>query len=375
MVETAKRLLIVFILFGVAAVYAKPVTRPRVDTSFVHRKWVVKLKQNSLMNRRPFQLATPVVDGSTLYVGVERGLFYAVDIPRGRKLWTYGTQGGIEAKAAVQGGTVFVPDIKGNVYAFDKTSGKVLWVVNLGEEILSTPLYHDDKLYVVTLDKELFLLDPEKGTVLGQVRQRTKDIGFTIRKSADPVYVNGRILVGYSDGTLVAHNPEDGRVQWVKQLGDRSGEFHDVDATILIAGKAAYVSSADNRFFALNPANGEILWEAPMGNVNNALLYEDFLYVTANGIIYALKPDSGEMVWEQNLKVPEISSPAVYGKWLAVVATNGKVYFLDRIKGDILHGWFVKGGGYSDPVFSGNRLFLLSNASRLYSFEFNLTSP
>ena len=375
MVKTAKRLLVLFIFLSALAVQAKTETHPKVDTSFVHRKWVVKMKQNSWMNRRPFQFATPVVDGNRLYVGVERGIFYAVDIHRGKKVWDYTTQGGVQARATVQDQNVFVPDTKGNVYALDKTTGKVLWVANLDGEIMSAPLYYDGKLYVVTLAKEFAILDPEKGTVLWQVHQRTKDSGFTIRKSADPVYVDGNILVGYSDGTLVAHDPKDGRVKWGKQLGDRSKEFHDVDATILVAGKVAYVSSADNHFFALNPNSGAILWEAPMGNVNNALLYNEALYVTSSGIVYSLKPDSGEILWEQNLEVAEISAPAVYGNWLTVVATKGKTYFLDRNSGDILHSWFVKGGSYSDPILSENRLFLLSNASRLYGFEFNLTSP
>ena len=378
MVEITKRLLILFLLFGVAGTVhakAKVATHPKVDTSFVHRKWVVKLKQNSLMNRRPFQFATPVVEGDTLYVGVERGLFYAVSISRGKKIWTYQAQGGIEAQATIHDQTVFVPDTKGNVYALDKIKGKVLWVANLDGEIMSAPLYYDNKLYVVTLSKELAILDADKGTVLWQIRQRTKDLGFTVRKSANPVYAGGNILVGYSDGTLVAHDPKDGRVKWGKQLGDRSKEFHDIDATILVAGQVAYVTSADNHLFALNPNNGETLWIAPMGNVNNALLYKDALYVTANGIVYSLKPDSGEIVWEQNLNVAEISSPAAYGEWLTVVATKGKTYFLDRNKGDILHSWFVKGGSYSDPILLENRVFLLSNASRLYSFEFNLTPP
>lgn len=334
------------------------------------RKWVVKLKQNSWTNRRPFQFAAPLYNEGILYVGINRGIFYAVNAKRGKKLWQFNTQGSLHGKPAVLGEKVFVADTKGFVYAFDKIRGKLLWVTPLEEEILSTPLVIDGKLYLVSLGKVLSVLNPETGSLLWQRRYGREDPNYTIRASADPVLAEGRLLIGYSDGTLAAHDPANGNVLWVKQLGDPFEEFHDVDATTLVVGKLAYVTSADQKLFALNPANGEIIWTAPIGSVNDVAFAEPFLYVSAGGVIYCLKADSGEVSWEQQLNHPALSAPAIYDKWLAVVAAKGEIFFFDRQGGDLYHSWHVKGGSYSDPIVEGNFLYLLSNASRLYGFEF-----
>jgi len=342
----------------------------------LERKWVVKLKQNSWMNRRPFQFATPFVDGDKVFVGVHREIFYAVDVKKGKKLWTFKTQAPIHAQARTSGEAVFFADTKGMVYALNKENGTPIWASKLEGEVMSAPLIHGDRIYIVTLSKQLAALDGAKGTVLWETSYGSRESGFTVRGSADPVFLNGNILVGYSDGSLAAHDAATGALRWTKQLGDRAQSFHDVDSTILLAGPStssglAYVASADGKFFALDPRTGQSVWQVPVGSVNDAVLQDGFLYVTAGGVTYCFRGDNGQTVWEQALEeVDESSSPVVYGKWLAVVATKGKIYFLDRETGDIKRSWFVKGGSYSDPVLQGNRLFLLSNASRLYSFEF-----
>ena len=338
--------------------------------SFVKKKWVVKLKQNSFFNRKPYQFAKPVVDGDKIFVGVQRGFFYGIDAKRGKKLWVYRTQGPIYASARVEGDIVYFSDFKGTVYALNKETGKLIWISKVDGEVMSAPLLLEDKIYVVTLARELAQLDRATGNILWQTSQPFRERGFSIVGAADPVFAEGRILAGFSDGSFAAFNPANGDMIWSKQLGERSAEFRDVDGTVLLAGGLAYVSSAEGRMFALNPKTGEIVWEAPFGGVNDAALADDLLYVTAGGVVYCVKAASGEQIWEQALDIPGISSPALYDKWLAVVATKGKIYFVDRINGDVLYGYYVKGGSYSSPIMVENRLYLLSNASRLYAFQY-----
>lgn len=334
------------------------------------RKWVSKLKQNSWMNKRPFQFASPLADGDRIYIGVHRGIFYAIQNRHGKKLWSFKSYGPIHAAASADSSQVYFADTKGMVYALGKEQGNLIWVTKVGGEILTKPLLFEDRLYVVNSLKELVALDRKTGAQLWRQNQGGPDRGFTVRGAADPVLGGSNILVGYSDGTLIAHSAQNGSLQWVKQLGDRFNEFHDIDSTILVAGKLAYVTSADGKLFALDSKDGTIVWQANAGSVNNVVLQEPYLYVAAGGVVHCFSSESGESLWEQDLQLPEISSPAIYGQWLVVVATKGKAYFLDRLTGDIRHSWFVKGGALSDPVIDGNHLYLLSNASRLYQFEF-----
>lgn len=342
--------------------------------SFVTHKWVVKLKQNSFFNRRPFQFASPVFKNGKIFVGVAQEIFYGIDGKRGKKLWKFQTGSPVYAQAAADETAVYFADMEGVVYALDQNTGKPIWMTKAGGPIMSAPLVVGDKLYVVSLLKELVCLDLKAGKILWEESFGTRDSGFTIQGSADPVLFDSLILVGYSDGTLVAHHAADGSIAWTKQLGDRLNEFHDVDSTPFVVSSAegtlAYVSSTDGKLFALNPENGKTAWQAEAGGVNNAFVSDSFLYTTQGGKVSCFEAKTGNILWEQSLEVPEFSSPIVYKDWVVVSATKGKTYFLDKKGGDVLYSWYVRGGSYGDPVLADNQIYLLSNASRLYDFQF-----
>lgn len=373
MVQISKKVFIGLFLISLCILLSGPsLAKPK--HSFVVRKWVVKLKQNSYFNRRPFQFASPAPFDDKVFVGIHREIFYGIDAKKGKKVWKFKTEGPIHSQARVEGDIVYFADMKGTVYALDKNTGKPVWRNKPTGPVMSAPLIAQNKVCVVSLTKELSCLDLKDGHILWQQTHGTRETEFTIKGSADPVLVGDLILVGFSDGALAAYSIHEGILRWAKQLGNPFQEFHDVDSTPFIVkglqGEVAYVSSADGRLFALNPQNGQILWDADVGGVNDAFFAEPFLYVTAGGVVYCFKAKSGEILWEQDLEIPESSSPVVYKDWLVVVATKGRAYFLDKNSGDILYSWYVRGGSYSDPVMEGKRVYILSNAGRLYAFEF-----
>lgn len=342
------------------------------------RSWVAKLKQNSFFNRRPFQFASPTVADNKVFVGIAREKFYAVDAKRGKKVWQFKTQGPVHAKARVLDQVVYFADLEGVAYALEAQSGKPIWMTRIGAPVMAAPLVVADKVYVSSLDKALTCLDRKQGGLLWQVNFGNRDPEFTMKGSSDPVLFGSNILIGYSDGMILAHHLEGGQIAWAKQFGDPFEEFHDVDAEIrfyppLLISESesrAYVTSADGGLFAFRPQDGTILWRSPVGGVNDVVIADPYLYVTAKGIVYCFQRESGKILWEQDLQIPEISSPAVYQNWLVVVATKGRLFVLDRNSGDIVYRWYVRGGSYGDPVIDGNRVYLLSNASRLYAFQF-----
>lgn len=364
-------LLVVFSLVFCPPLFAK--SKERV----VVRKWVTKLKQNSYFNRRPFQFSTPTLMDGKVYVGVHGEIFYAIDAKRGKKLWKFNTHGPIHAQASIHEGKVLFGDMEGVVYALAAETGKALWMTRVGGPVMSAPLVVGSNLYIATLSKDLVALNLEDGNILWQVNFSGPESGFSVKGSADPVLFGSHILVGYSDGMLMAHRLADGGLDWTRQLGDPVEEFHDVDATvrletpaILVDNTRAYVTSADGGLYALSPRDGEIVWRSPVGGVNDVALADANLYVTAGGILYCFLKENGKILWEQDLEVPEVSMPGIYEDKLVTVATKGKAFFLDRLTGNILYSWHVRGGSYSDPVITGKRVYILSNASRLYAFEF-----
>lgn len=358
-------LVLPLILCGASAGFAKS-----SRTKIVNRRWVAKLKQNSWMNRRPFQFATPVLDNEQVYVGVHRGFFYAVGKKRGKKRWTFETKGPVHAEAAVTDSGVIAGDTKGFVYKLGKEKGDLLWQASLHAEILSKPFVREGHVYVVTADKSLFALDEANGQILWSRPVSDRDIGFTMRGTADIVPAGEGMVIGYSDGRLAAHDPRDGRVVWERQLGRRFEEFHDVDATLAVIGSKGYVTTADGAFFLLDPENGEVLQRREGGHVNDIVAGPPYLYMASHGLLYCFRLEDGELLWEQDLDAAELSKPVIYGDWMAVAAAKGPLFFLNRHSGDILYSWHVKGGALGDPILEGKNLYLLSNAARLYRFSF-----
>ena len=333
----------------------------------VEKKSTVTLKKASFWNKRPVQFATPVSSGDMLYVGSNGGRFYCIETEKNKKRWE-AELGGVEAPAALDGESVYVGDVKGYAYSFDAKTGTMRWKSNLANEILSAPLIVGGSVYFVTMDGRLFALDKSTGTELwhGDAMERT--VGFTVRRQSSPVYYNGKILYGTSRGTLMAFR-EDGSVAWARLLGMSQSQVMDIDSRPLIVNGLMYVTSADGGLFCVDPDDGNVQWSLDGGGSNDVLYHNGRLYSTWHGKLASIDPSTGTIFWEQNLEIPGLSSPAGGNGFIAVVSTKDKLYLVDSENGDIVFERYVSKGSFGDPlVIGGDKLYLLSNSSKLYSF-------
>ena len=367
----ALRMTLFFLLLicwsGLAQGYA--LKEPSTLTSPVRRVWSSSLKKQTRWLRNPYQFARLAADDEKIYVGVEKAVFYAIRLKNGRKAWKFQTQGAVESTPALDDTTVYFGDAKGQIYALDKQNGRLQWNTKVDAPVVSSPLLDGATLYVVNTEKKLSAFDKKTGYLLWQTLPLEKDRNFTVFGNAGPVKISGLIWVGYADGSLVAYSPEDGAIRFVKQLGNRDEVLHDIDASPWVGADRFFVPTADGGLYALSAKDGKILWHAPHGGVNETVVDQEVLYVTAQGVVSALKADEGQVLWEQDLSVPEISPPALVGDLLVTVATRGKIYFIDRHNGDLLHARYLSKGSYSAPLVRGNRFYLLSNRGVLSCFE------
>lgn len=328
----------------------------------------VKLKKSSFWNKKPFQFSTPLVDESALFIGVDAGVFYAIDASRIKKLWQYKTEGPVQARAGVAGDVVYFGDADGYAYALSKSDGKELWKVSLESPVLTAPLIVNDRIYFVTENGRMFALARDSGQELAHTDSLEKSVGFSVRRASNPVWSNGLILFGTTTGTLLAYR-ENGNLAWVKQLGDRQGLVYDLDSQPLLDGGHIYVATADRKVFCLDPANGNIVWsDDDAGGPNDLTIDNGKLYATGGGVLSVMNSANGDVLWEQDFETPEISSPAVSNKTVAVITTSNKFYLVDDDTGDIMFDRVVRKGSFGDPLFVDNRLYMISNTGVVYSF-------
>ncbi len=343
------------------------------DTTFklpIRQKWVTKLKKEKFITPRPYQYSTPAITEDVVYVGTMRGEVYALQAKSGKKLWDTRLSSSIYAEPVVNGTSVYVADRKGTLYALEKTTGKIEWQVDTMAEISARPLIADDTIYVTTVLKQLFAIDK-----LGRGRKwQTSKFGhlpkMTIKGSSSPVIYNGRIYVGYSDGTFICYGAEDGGVIWAKQLSDKNARFTDISGTPLIVNDVIYISSVDGQAFALDPKDGVVIWSTDRGGPNDVAYEDGRLFISGGGTVSALDAASGALVWEQKLvDQVETSPPAVKDGVVVVVSTKDKIFALDAKTGEIKLNRYLGRGTFGHPVIVDKTLYIFTNSSHMHAFR------
>src|SRR5262249_8609765 len=184
-------------------------------------------------------IATPVVHGNKLYVGVGQdpehkygvGHFWCVDITKTGDLseelvvsfdakktkqnpvgvvtkknpnsgveWHYGGPAGDEgdrdfvfgrtiSTAAVHDGLVYVAELEGYLHCLDAKTGKKYWEHNLKAETWGSPYWVDNKVYIGNDDGQLHIF------AHGKEKKLIKVIDMKARVRSTPVAVNGVLYV------------------------------------------------------------------------------------------------------------------------------------------------------------------------------------
>jgi outer membrane protein assembly factor BamB len=105
-----------------------------------------------------------------------------------------------------------------------------------------------------------------------------------------PTFRGSSQLTGAADGQL----PDTLKLAWTFQTEG------DILSTPVIAGDTAYVSSMDNRLYAVNLQTGKEIWrfEADDDLEASPLLYDDVVYIgSSDGTFYAIDKANGKALW------------------------------------------------------------------------------
>jgi outer membrane protein assembly factor BamB len=182
-----------------------------------------------------------VAQDSTVYVGCQDGLLYAVKSgsvqwskPTGKEIWGSSTVGPT--------GTVYFGSNDGWLYA-QNADGSDAWVTEIGGAIWGTPLIgQDGSVYVGSTSKYVTKLDP----ITGEILWETKTQGLTY--SSPRQGPDGTVYIGTSGGQIWALDDETGTVKWNNVISDT------IHGTIHIHGNMLYAASVDRNVYAIKLA-------------------------------------------------------------------------------------------------------------------------
>ena len=206
-----------------------------------------------------------------MYVGSQRGTFYALALADGAERWHFATQGhglksanfgfdrtSIQSSPAVSGGAVYFGARDGLLYALDRATGRLRWQFDHHVSwVNSSPAVADGLVFAASSDAQFA---QGVDTASGEERWRAADISLMW---ASPTVAGDAVIIGAADGVLRAFDRASGSRLWEYRLG--GGIF----SSATVAGGRVYVGADDGNVYALaqGPAPVRaVFWDSTLLN-------------------------------------------------------------------------------------------------------------
>lgn len=255
------------------------------------------------------------------------------------------------------------------------------WSVKIGQgstkelPLTAQPIVVDGKVFTLDTNSKLSAFDTASGKRIWQVDVRDTEeddpvIGGGVAYSQGVLYVTN----GYDE--LLAVNPASGELVWRVPLPAPSR------AAPTIMEERIFVSTLDNRLFALGAQDGQVLWEYSgitesaglVGAASPAASREVVIPAFSSGEIVALRVENGSVAWSENLSsfrqagglagISDIRGLPVTDKGLVIaISFGGRIAAIDERTGTRI--WQREIGGSETPWVAGNHLFVISSDNEI----------
>lgn len=328
----------------------------------------------------PVEQATPGVDAvrDRIYVGSTHGTLFGFD-NSGKTVFEYDTKGGVEAQPVVDGkrDELYVATVRGTVLALRASDASRRWQVETGAAISQPPVLSADAIYAVTDGDTVVAIARADGAILWRYHREPRE-GFSITGHAGLTQLNGRLLTGFGDGTVVALDASDGHVLWEVETAldleevDPTRRFTDVDTTPAVAGDTVYAASFSGGLYAIQLATGSMQrHHAELRGVTGVSATADALVVTsAERGVLCLELPTLNLRWQRRIERGSPGRAEIRGDNLYVTESQGALLVLALADGQE-RGRLETGHGITAPAaLDSGRGFILSNAGTLYAFSY-----
>lgn len=315
----------------------------------------------------PTETATPVVDAAQtrIYLATRDGKVRCRF--RGKHAWVFQTRGAVLASPLIDGETLYVAGGDGWVYALNRFTGAVRWLVDLKEELTTQPTGSEGRIFVMSSEQSVTALDMKDGKRLWKFH-RDPPGGFTIRGDAQPRIAHGSVFVAFAEGSVAALQPKDGVAKWLRQVSG-TGDYLDVDwIEAPEADSRIYVASAKAGVLALDAESGVPAWTYPLAGANHVTVEGARVVAGGRGELVAIDRGTGNKLWSLALGKDRYPTQPVAMQGIVLVAQDrGPLMGVDLQTG-VLRNGFDPGSGFSQPVFAlPGVAYILSNAGSLIS--------
>lgn len=338
------------------------------------QSWVrsVPLSENNRF--RTINRSRPLLVGDRVIQASSHDGLAAFNLQSGARLWTLKIPFGVEASPAVINDRLFYPSRDGNVYSIDASTGKILWSFETKFENLGEPLLVDGTLYFLSATNVLFSIDAADGKQ-NWVYARQDSSNFSVRGGSRPVYYNGVVYAGFSDGSVVALNAQNGALQWESQL-NKNKKFRDLDANLIINQDQLLVAGYDDHLYSLDPKTGLLKWRADGGSFSGPTVDNDVMYYpTSQGEVLSLDLKTGQVRWRHKVAEGIPTEVSLNQEFIFFGESAGALKVLDKKTGQLVTSFTPGMGIMSPPLVSNRGVLFISGEGNLYSLSLRKIKP
>ena len=252
---------------------------------------------------------------------------------------------------------LFLSTTKGKVYCIDGNQRQILWEFTSPEPLAGSPYLGISYIFVFDEKNNLYCIDQT-----GQLKWK-KPIPDTITSQLGGS--EEQIYIGTEKGTLFCLKAENGETIWSFKADGaiRSNPVMWNDHVIF--------GCDDHCIYFLN-LEGSLIWKFPAGGqIGTTLcLDENFLYFgTANHHIHCLNLKRKKPKWSVYLAGNVVTPPAIKGKNIIFLCSNGVLYCLNKRNGTTLWWNQVSSFSYYKLEITENKVAVSSLSSKLVCFD------
>jgi eukaryotic-like serine/threonine-protein kinase len=170
----------------------------KLDANTGDLLWKQVLPYEHMFTGGTEMMGSPSVAEGMVFTSANLRTYYAINEQTGAYVWNFSDASASEfiyMAPIYVNGNVFIID-KFSIACLNATTGRQNWSFFTGDELYIAPSYADGKIYDVTSERRIFVLDANNGGA--------KIANYTMPSSSwsSPTIANGRLYIGCNDWSL-----------------------------------------------------------------------------------------------------------------------------------------------------------------------------
>jgi outer membrane assembly lipoprotein YfgL len=345
----------------------KPSELPAGLTNPLQQAWAAKLPGPV---DYPLQIQA---QGNHVTVAARNGVVVTLDTTTGNEVARGQADGSLTAGVGSDGRTAAVVTQDNQLVTLN--GARVIWRRRLSTQSYTAPLVAGGRVFVLGADRSLFAFDSASGTQLWHTQPPAGNPLVLLQ--AGVLLPMGNTLVAGLAGRLTGIDPDQGAVRWEAPLAVARGtndveRLVDLVGGVVRAGNTLCARTFQTAVGCADITSGNVLWTRPANGGTGLAGDDKTLYGTeANGRVLAWQRANGERAWDSDaLQWRYLSSPQIFGPWIALGDEKGSVLLLARADGRLVGRAATDGSAIAaQPVVASGMLIVVTRAGGVYGFR------